>query len=117
MVTALYLPVHSGPQVYSEEEGFSSERVNTLIGGGIEGIAVPNGGIGYIHKDGKLINLPRNDFATMMLAGYLFPHDYIAGPLLIFGPVQGEQETSVSDDLIKLYHECWEEFSQWKEQG
>lgn len=67
------------------------EAIRTGIGGGwIQAIQLPDGNYMYMDEDGKLKGLQYNFFATVLARPILFSDDYVAGPVVICGPDNGD---------------------------
>ena len=62
---------------------FSLHELQAMVGGWIEIVSLPDGRILVIDEEGKLNGYPRNEQATRLAAGRLFPGDYIAGPAVL----------------------------------
>ena len=63
------------------------------VGGMIEGLRVSYDIEAIINEEGKLDSLPENPVATRLCEiceTGLAPHDYIVGPMIVFGPVDNE---------------------------
>lgn len=60
------------------------ENIKSAIGGGyFQMINLGGAFTMYMDEDGKMKQMERNEIATQLAAPFLFPHDYIAGPVLI----------------------------------
>lgn len=60
-------------------EYFSLEEMQEIVGGYIEFVYLPDDKIMVVNEEGKIHNLPMNDVASV----YVAPYDYIAGNALI----------------------------------
>ena len=85
-----------------------SQRLDALqqyVGGLIEALPIYRNGEliadGIGNDEAKLIGMERNELATAVMGpNGLFPGDYIAGPMVVMGPVDDEGvETSIPEDL------------------
>jgi len=47
----------------------------------------------WLNEEGKILGLPYNDLATYLVAGWLFPGDYIVGDCIVTGGTGPEGET------------------------
>lgn len=108
---ALLIPV-KGPLEFvelTEDDGASLDQLQSLVGGNIEAINLPEfiDGSGkttaYVHEEGKYECEPNMRATDFMVPGIgLFPGDYVAGPFLLcgFDPTRGEHD-ELPADVIK----------------
>lgn len=76
-------------------DGSTLASLQRLVGGLIEALPYPDDRAGltaYVNEEGKILNLPWNARATILMRPVLFTRDYIAGDLVItgFDPREGE---------------------------
>lgn len=65
-------------------KAFSLDELQTFVGGAIELIVLMNGEDMYINEDGKMLDLPMNQRATLMgRAAGIADWDYILGNVII----------------------------------
>ena len=79
-------------------------KLQEIVGGWIEHVALPHNHNGFINEEGKLKGLPWNHFATELrrLAHRLSPSETIVGPVVIVGPVDSNGDhSSVTDEFIE----------------
>lgn len=86
--------------------------LQAAVGGYIEPIVFPDGYEAYGHDEAKLIRLPANPVATAIWEqalidgeyGEHLPGDYIAGPIVVVGPLDDEGDTQGLTDeaIVKL---------------
>lgn len=60
------------------------------VGGYIEGLTLPGGGMVYVNEDGQRLGLPVNPTATRILKSVLRFHRYIVGPVVVVGPTDDD---------------------------
>lgn len=70
------------------------DDLQKAVGGYIEALPFPMLGdvTCYINEEGKMLDLPLNEFATGIHKPHLMNGDYIAGPMVVMGfdPNEGE---------------------------
>lgn len=100
MPRALVIPAEGEIEV-RDVDGLAA--IQELVGGFIEGVQferIP--GVGFINEEGKLHGLPPNFLATLLCGAKIFPSDYIAGTLVVFGGYDAEgNETAVTDETVE----------------
>lgn len=114
MSKVIYVPVHGGPEVKEMRE--DGDDLRDMVGGSFEGLRGLEGGIAYCNAYGKLSGMPLNRFGTMLMAGILMENDFIAGPLVLCGPVVQGMESDVPENLVTMVNECWGEFENWRKE-
>ena len=81
------------------------DALQQAVGGLINAVPIYRGedlvADGIINDEGKIFDLDRNELATAVMGpNGLFPGDYIAGPMVVMGPVDDEGvETSIPENL------------------
>ena len=94
----------NGECLLSEREHWKYEDIRDAVGGWIECVSLKNDGDMYINEEGKLIDLPVNDVATLLADHFGYRRqffDLIVGDAIIFGPVNNEGEnTEVTYKII-----------------
>ena len=87
------------------DDSLRLEALQQAVGGLIEALPIYRNGTcvadGIGNDEAKLVNLERNELATAVMGpNGLFPGDYIAGPMVVMGPVDADGvETSIPEDL------------------
>ena len=80
--------------------------LQAAVGGLIEAIDFEVIGFEYtlwLNEEGKISGLPYNDLATYLVAGNLFPGDYIVGDCIVTGGTGPEGETlSLDEDEVTM---------------
>ena len=81
------------------------EEYQRLVGGHIEMILTASG-LGVINEEGKLLDLPYNNFGTLFFHGFPISvnpehDDYIAGPLIITNEDEEGEFTTLSAESIE----------------
>ncbi len=76
----------------------------SIVGGYIEGVQLPEGAMGYVNEEGLLKGLPFNERASALVGevGHLAIPYGIRGALVCFG-VDGEDEVDVPDGLVRRF--------------
>lgn len=65
--------------VTPNQDQFTHQELNKLVGGYIEVIRLNDEWFMVINEEGKLQNLPYNTMATMLYQSYVSPYDCIVG--------------------------------------
>jgi hypothetical protein len=92
-VSGILIPVE-GPVVPITVQ--SLDDYQSAVGGDIEALELSGGATMYLNDAGKLDGLPLNPRATQL--SHLMPRDWIVGPVLILGPVDGNgDDTDLPD--------------------
>lgn len=78
-----------------------------LVGGYIESLTLTEDVTAYINEDGKALGLAANKYGDLYVRASLhksgrrlMPGDYIAGPVVLVGPVEDGWDTSVPDKVL-----------------
>lgn len=100
MMRAIVIEPSKPPEV----RDIKMDELRKVIGGYLEFLPFFGGSV-YINEDGKSLGLAVNMLATQlyntMSGRNLWPSDYLRGPMVIFGPNDGEgNDTDASDELI-----------------
>lgn len=96
-------PLRSG-----QLDATSLESYRGLVNGNLEALSLeqPTASM-YLNADGKIIELPVNVRATMLLWAHIKEmrfQDYIVGDVFLTGPVDGDGwDTDVPEELAKLF--------------
>jgi hypothetical protein len=76
-------------EIRVEDIDASLDGLQAIVGGDIESVALTGTDLtAYIHGEGKYEGLARNPRATAI--AHLFPGDFIAGTMIVLGPVDDE---------------------------
>lgn len=80
------------------------EDLQAAVGGDIEAFPAPHDGTTYLNEEGKLLGLAHNRLATHWLREFLLPGDWIAGPLVVTGPIDdaGDETALTAEQLADL---------------
>lgn len=76
----------NGSSVYIEPRNgkhFKLEEIQEIVGGYVQAITLYSGDLLLMDEDGKDKDYPRNDRATVMLAGAGIPDDTVVGTVLV----------------------------------
>lgn len=92
-ITAVLIPTDGPARTVTIDPDNSTETFQSLVGGYIEAIDLPDGNSAFLNEEGKLQGLPVNHAATTALRGHLMPGDVIAGPLVVIGPADSAGRT------------------------
>ena len=82
---AILMKTNGGVENVNPKDGkkFTLEELQGFVGGLIEAITLEQGDVAFINEEGKLTGMEKNEKATEMVQGILFPDDFIAGPMLV----------------------------------
>lgn len=64
-------------------EAFTLQELHNYVGGYIEMLRVADGRFMFLNEDGKRLQLPYNQRATLMMRGRIADDDYIVGTVII----------------------------------
>lgn len=81
-----------------EETASQVAVLQKLVGGYIEAVRTPHLLTLFCNEEGKLEGRPANWRATHLFGGLLGEHDYLAGDVVIMGPVDEDGETLGLED-------------------
>lgn len=96
----IIIPTDAAPAVAEIES--TLQAFQTVVGGFIEAVPLPDGSTLWLNEEGKIDGLPFNERATVLTRGILGPTDMVVGNVFITGPLDDEGDnTSVSDALIE----------------
>ena len=71
-----------------------------LVGGHVEAVALPDGMTMYVNEEGKLMGLPMNGRATLLMP---YPGDYIVGVAVIVGsPTEDGEDTGLTPAQLEI---------------
>ena len=73
---------------------FTLAELHAIVGGSIEGLPAPDGRWLYVNEDGKGLDLPYNQTATLLMIQRIQIGDYIVGDAVLCSPI----EAGVGDD-------------------
>ena len=82
------------------------DSISDAVGGWIEHISLIkddsfNWASMYVNEEGKIIHLPYNKIATALYQRGRITDDFIAGDVIIFGPVSDQgDEQDITDDIL-----------------
>lgn len=80
------------------------EVINILTGGPEDDDPFPTEVSMYLNEEGKLQGLPYNARATFLASGAIMPFDYIAGDVVLTGPVDDEgEDTGLTDEQVEMF--------------
>jgi hypothetical protein len=65
---------------------FTLKELQTMVGGDVQMIDVPDGRKMFLHERGKYEALARNEGATVLVQRWLAFDDYIAGDVVLCSP-------------------------------
>lgn len=98
-IRALVIPSQASLPVKEVQlDGDLLKRLQALVGGHIEGVALRgrNDVVGYINEDGKMLGLGHNERATRI--AWIDPRDSIVGAMVLLGR-DGPDEISAPSDV------------------
>lgn len=99
-ITAVTIPAHGDlTTVTIPSADAELEILQRLVGGYIEGVTLPADGlIGFVNEEGKILDLPANERATLGMHGRLLPGDFISGTLVVTGPYNEDGDPTSADE-------------------
>ena len=101
-MNALLIPVEGAPRTIDIRESFELADMQAAVHGNIELVVLnshPNLSI-FVNEEGKFTE-PTNLTATRWAQPDLFAGDWIAGPMLVLGPVDNAGNTTALSDEAK----------------
>lgn len=90
MKRALLIPAGGKPEEVEIPDKDELDTLQQLVGGWIEYVPTEQDVTLYCNEEGKLQNLPPNSLATAIFGKLLMPHDFLAGDVVVCGPLDEE---------------------------
>lgn len=102
-ITATVIPAHGDITETTLHDQL--EDLQRLVGGYFQVVPLPVEGLNaFVNEEGKIYGLPINPRATLATRGTLMRGDYIAGTMVVLGPVDedGEHQSADPDAVARL---------------
>jgi hypothetical protein len=99
MKSALFIPVEGEPSLVDIPDSGDGElqELQRLVGGWIEYVPTEQPITLYCNEEGKIEGLPLNPRATLHFSGLLQVGDYLAGDVVVLGPIDEHGENTGID--------------------
>jgi Domain of unknown function (DUF3846) len=93
---ATLIPTDGAPRDIAPHAGpaFTLQELQQIVGGYIEMLWAPDGRCLFLNEDGKRLELPINDAATLLMRRRLTPGDYIVGDVILCTRQEAGADTS-----------------------
>jgi Domain of unknown function (DUF3846) len=103
-----YLVIGPDGNAVRGEGDLSMDALQTLVGGDFEALPTPTGIPVTVLAAGeaKRLGRPANHAATRLMRSRLRPDDFVAGTVVVTGPLTDKGElTDIADDSVRLVGE------------
>jgi hypothetical protein len=91
---AIVMPATGEPREIAPANGreFTLPELQGIVGGYIEGLRTPDGRWVFVNEDGKRLDLPYNQGATLLMISRLQFGDFIVGDVVLCSPTEAGAE-------------------------
>lgn len=96
---ALLIPAGGKPEEVEVSDENELDDLQRYVGGWIEYVPTNEDVTLYCNEEGKIEGLPPNPLATSLFGSLLMPGDYLAGDVILLGPIDDEGASTSIDDL------------------
>lgn len=90
MKRALLIPAGGTPEEVEIPDKDELDALQGFVGGWIEYVPTEQDVTLYCNEEGKILNLPPNLLATSLFGALLMGGDYLAGDVIVCGPLDDE---------------------------